>query len=117
LAGILGVSEGDVGLAKQAALRGATLQLDQKPPGGLPGYTMLHPESPPTLMPPARPVTVSKLGKPKAKQGARRESQKPRPEAGLAKKDKAPAKVKSAKKKKAPQPTTMQSTGFADSNG
>lgn len=117
LAGILGVSEGDVGLPKQAALRAATLQLDQKPPGGLPGYTMLHPESPPSLLPPARPGTVPKLGRPKVKQRARQEVQKPRPEASQTRKDKAPAKVKSARKKKAPLPTTMQSNGLADSNG
>lgn len=116
LAGILGVSEAEVGLAKQANLRAATLQLDQKPPGGQPGYTMLHPESPPSLMPPTKPLAGAQLLKPKAKRAALREPQKPRLEASLTKKDKAPAKVK-VKKKKAPQPTTMNSRGAGDGNG
>ena len=105
LAGILGVSEGEVGLAKQASLRAATLHLEQKPPGGLPAYTLLNPESPPSLTPPGNPQAGKQLLKPKAKRAAAREPQKPKVETGLTKKDKAPTKVK-AKKKTAPQPST-----------
>lgn len=108
LAGILGVSEGEVGLAKQADLRAATLHLDQTPPGGQPAYALLHPESPPSLLPPARPLVGNKLQKPKAK--------KPKVEARLSKKDKASGKLR-AKKKKASQPTTMNSTKSGNSNG
>ena len=116
LAGILGVSEGEMYLAKQANLRATTLHLDQKLPGGQPGYTMLHPESPPTLVPPSKPQAGAQLLKPKTKRASLRESQKPKMEASLAKKDKAPVKSK-AKKKKALQPTTMNSKGAGDGNG
>ena len=116
LAGILGVSEGEMALAKKANLRAATLQLDQKLPGGQPGYTMLHPESPPSLLPPTKSLAGAQLPKPKAKRVALREPQKPRLEASLTKKDKAPTKVK-AKKKKALQPTTLNSKGAGDGNG
>ena len=114
LAGILGVSEGQVGLAKQADLRAATLHLDQTPPGGQPAYALLHPESPPSLLPPAKPLVGSKLHKPKAKRAS--EPQKPKAEARLSKKDKASGKFR-AKKKKASQPTTMNSTKSGNSNG
>jgi hypothetical protein len=116
LAGILGVSDGDADLAKQASLRAATLQLDQKPTGGQPGYTMLHPESPPSLAPPTKSLTGPGLLRPKSKRAASKDPQKPRAEASLNKKDKAPVKVK-AKKKKAPQPTTMNSAGSEANNG
>lgn len=114
LAGILGVSEGEVGLAKQANLRAATLHLNQTPPGGQPAYALLHPESPPSLLPPSKPLVGSQLRKPKGKRAS--ESQKPRVETRLTKKDKGPGKVK-AKKKKAPQPTTMNSTRSENSSG
>jgi hypothetical protein len=97
LAGILGVSEGDAGLAKQANLRAATLHLNQTPPSGQPAYALLHPESPPLLLPPAKPLVGSHLRKPKVKRAS--EGQKPRVEAKLSKKDKTPAKVKARKKK------------------
>jgi apolipoprotein N-acyltransferase len=97
LAGILGVSETDVGLAKQAELRAATLHLNQTPPSGQPAYALLHPESPPSLLPPAKPLVGNQLRKPKGKRAS--ESQKPKVEARLSKKDKAPAKVKARKKK------------------
>jgi len=115
LAGILGVSEGQEGLAKQAALRAASPQVDQKPPGGQPAYALLHPESPPSLTPPAMPLAGSQLRKPKAKQAAVKEPQKPRVEASLTKKDKAPSKVK-AKKKKASQPATVNPQGSEDNS-
>jgi hypothetical protein len=97
LAGILGVSETEVGLAKQANLRAATLHLNQTPPGGQPAYALLHPESPPSLLPPARPLVGNQLRKPKGKRTL--ESQKPKGEARLSKKDKAPAKGKAKRKK------------------
>jgi hypothetical protein len=113
LAGILGVSEGEVGLAKQADLRAATLHLEQTPPGGQPAYALLHPESPPSLLPPAKPQVGKKLHNLKAKRAS--EPQKPKV-ARLSKKDKASGKV-GAKKKKASQPTTMKSTKSGNSNG
>ena len=116
LAGILGVSDGDADLAKQANLRAATLHLDQKPAGGQPAYTTLHPESPPSLAPPAKAPGVTGLLRPKSKRVAGKDPQKPRAEASLNKKDKALGKVK-AKKKKAPQPTTMNYQGSEDHNG
>jgi len=116
LAGILGVSEGEADLAKQATLRAATLLLEQKPPGGQPAYTLLHPESPPSLLPPTKSAAGIQLRKPKAKRTASKEPQKARVEASLSKKDKTAGKAK-AKKKKAPQPTTMNSKGSEDSNG
>jgi hypothetical protein len=114
LAGILGVSEGEVGLAKQADLRAATLHLEQTPPGGQPAYALLHPESPPSLLPPAKPLVGNKLHKLKGKRAS--EPQKPKVEARLSKKDKVSGKVR-AKKKKASQPTTMNSTKSGNSNG
>jgi hypothetical protein len=110
------VSEGEADLAKQATLRAATLHLDQKPTGGQPAYTLLHPESPPTLLPPGKSGAGTGLPKPRGKRAAIKDPQKPRVEASLTKKDKAPSKVK-VKKKKAPQPTTMKSKGSEDSNG
>jgi hypothetical protein len=114
LAGILGVSEGEVGLAKQANLRAATLHLNQTPPGAQPAYALLHPESPPSLLPPAKPLVGNQLRKPKGKRAS--EPQKPKVEARLPQKDKASGRVK-ARKKKAPQPTTMNFTRSEYSNG
>ena len=115
LAGILGVSEGEEGLAKQANLRAATLHLAQKPPGGQPAYTLLHPESPPSLTPPTKTLAGNQLLKPKAKRAAAKDPQKPKVEASLTKKDKAASKAK-AKKKKASPPTTMNPKGSEDRN-
>jgi hypothetical protein len=114
LAGILGMSEGELGLVKQADLRAATLHLEQTPPGGQPAYALLHPESPPSLLPPAKPLVGTKLHKLKGKRTS--ELQKPKVEAKLSKKDKVSGKVR-AKKKKASQPTTMKSTKSGNSNG
>jgi hypothetical protein len=114
LAGILGVSEGEVELAKQANLRAATLHLNQTPPGAQPAYALLHPESPPSLLPPAKPLVGSQLHKLKGNRAS--ESHKPKVEARLSKKDKASGKVK-AKKKKAPQSSSLNSTGSGNSNG
>jgi hypothetical protein len=117
LAGILGVSEGDIDLAKQASLRAATLHLEQKPPNGEPAYTSLHPESPPSLLPPAKSTLGAvPLHKPKVKRAGAKEPPKPRVEASLSKKDKAAAAKFRAKKKK-PQPTTMNSKGSEGGNG
>ena len=55
-----------------------------------------------------------KLHKPKAKRAS--ELQRPKVEAKLSKKDKASSKIR-AKKKKASQPTTMNSTKSGNSNG
>jgi hypothetical protein len=114
LAGILGVSETEGGLAKQANLRAATLHLDQTPPSGQPAYALLHPESPPSLLPPAKPLVGTQLRKPKGKRAA--EPQKAKVEARLSKKDKAPSKVK-PKKKKGSQSTTMNFTRSGNGSG
>jgi hypothetical protein len=114
LAGILGVSEGDAGLAKQANLRAATLHFNQTPPGSQPAYALLHPESPPSLLPPAKPLVGNQLRKPKGKRAS--ELQKPKVETRLTKKDKASGKVR-AKKKKAPLPTSMNSRGSGNRSG
>ncbi len=114
LAGILGVSEGEVDLAKQANLRAATLHLNQTLPGGQPPYALLHPESPPSLLPPAKPLVGSQLRKPKGHRAS--EPQKPKVEARLSKKDKAAGKVKAKKKKSSPA-TSINSTGSGNSNG
>jgi hypothetical protein len=114
LAGILGVTEGESGLAKQADLRAATLHLEQTPQGGQPAYALLHPESPPSLLPPAKPLAGKKLHKPKGKRAS--EPQKPKLEARLSTKDKAAGKLR-AKKKRVSQPTTMKSTKSGNSNG
>lgn len=106
LAGILGVAEGEDALAKQANLRAATLQLDEKPPGGQPPYALLHPESPPSLLPPSKTLAGSQLPKPKAKKLTVQEADKSKAEARVSKKDKAPGKVKAKKKKTATPPTT-----------
>jgi apolipoprotein N-acyltransferase len=114
LAGILGVSEAEVGLAKQADLRAASLHIDQTPANGQPAYALLHPESPPSLQPPAKPPVGKNLHKLKGKQAS--ELQRTKMEARLNKKDKAAGKIR-AKKKKASQPTTMNSTQSGNSNG
>jgi hypothetical protein len=106
LAGILGVAEGQDELTKQATLRAATLQLDQKPPNGQPPYALLHPESPPSLLPPAKSGAGNQLRKPKAKKLAVQEPDKSKAEARIPKKDKAPSKVKAKKKKTSLTPTT-----------
>jgi hypothetical protein len=117
LAGILGVSESEVDLAKQASLRAATLRLEPKPPQGEPAYTLLHPESPPSLLPPAKSsLGAVPLHKPKVKR-AGKDTPKPRVEASLSKKDKAAAGKARPKKKKVPQPTTMNSPGSGNGNG
>jgi hypothetical protein len=105
LAGILGVAEEEDALAKQANLRAATLQLDEKPSGGQPPYALLHPESPPSLLPPSKSLAGNQLRKPKAKLTVQ-ESDKSKAEARLSKKDKAPGKVKAKKKKTSSPPTT-----------
>jgi hypothetical protein len=111
LAGMLGVSDGDQALAKQASLKAATLQLDQKPAGGQPPYALLHPESPPSLLPPAKSLAGNQLRKPKAKKPSEQESEKAKAEARMSKKDKTPGKVK-AKKKKTSLTPTMKSAWF-----
>ncbi|MFZ2089107.1 MAG: hypothetical protein WAU47_11060 [Desulfobaccales bacterium] len=92
------MAEGEDELAKQATLRAATLHLDQKPPGGQPPYALLHPESPPSLLPPAKAPGGNQLRKPKVKLAVQ-ENDKSKAEARLSKKDKTSGKVKAKKKK------------------
>jgi hypothetical protein len=110
LAGILGVTEGEVWLAKKDMAPTVPLQLDQKPPNGQPVYALLHPESPPSLQPPDQPPGGIKLRRPKGKRSAIRESQNQRPEPRLTKKDK-------ARPKKASKPSVRKVKSSEDSTG
>jgi hypothetical protein len=64
LAGILGVSEGKAWLAQKDSFQQSFLQLGQKQTNGQPVYAMLHPESPPSLLPPTKPPVGIKQRKP-----------------------------------------------------
>ncbi len=92
LANILGVAEGQAGLENKEVVQKAAvqfpLQLDQRQPNGQPVYAVLHPESPPSLLPPAKPPLGLKHRKPKKKKPSVRESQNRPPEPRLSKKDK-----------------------------
>jgi hypothetical protein len=116
LAGILGVSEGDVGLAQHATPPTASLELNQKPTNGQPAYALLHPASPPSLLPPAKPMAGSQLRKPKGKGASVREHRQPRVEPRLIKKDKASPKVKATKKKTLP-PSSQKTRGSEGKTG
>ncbi len=99
LAGILGLSEGEVRLAKQAATAAASLQPETKPTNGQPAYALLHPASPPSLLPPAKPLAGNQLRKPLGKGASVQKSPQTKAESRPQKKDKAPPKGKALKKK------------------
>jgi len=92
LANILGVAEGKAWLEKKEMFKKAVLhtplQLDQRQPNGQPVYAGLHPESPPTLLPPAKPPAGIKHRKPKKKSSSFKESQDRKLEPRLSKEDK-----------------------------
>jgi len=70
LAGILGVTEGKAWLAQKDSFQQSSLQLNQKQTNGQPVYAMLHPESPPTLLPPTKPPVGIKQRKPPGKRSS-----------------------------------------------
>jgi len=70
LAGILGVTEGKAWLAQRDSFQQSSLQLNQKQTNGQPVYAMLHPESPPTLLPPTKPPVGIKQRKPPGKRSS-----------------------------------------------
>ena len=70
LANILGVSEGEAWLQRAAMLPKIPLPLDQRQPDGQPAYALLHPESPPSLLPPAQPPVGNKFRKLKEKRSS-----------------------------------------------
>jgi hypothetical protein len=108
LAGILGVSEGEAWLVKKAAALTVPPPLNQKPPNGEPAYALLHPESPPSLLPPAKPPAGTKLRKRKGKRtSARRKPRKSRAKPRLTKKKRARSKVKAQKKKRSGSPARL----------
>jgi hypothetical protein len=106
LAGILGLSEGEMRLAKQAPSPAAALQPDTKSSNGQPAYALLHPASPPSLLPPAKPLGGNLLRKPKGKGPSVQKLPHPKAESRVIKKDKTPPKIKALKKK-----TSQSSTG------
>lgn len=101
LANILGVSEGEAWLKKSAMLPKIPLQLDQRQPDGQPAYALLHPESPPSLLPPAKPPVGNKFRKLKGKRSSVRKLQNSGQEPRLTKKAK-------SRKKKAPKPSARK---------
>ena len=96
LANILGVAEGKTWLENKEVFQKASLkfplQLDQRQPNGQPVYAGLHPESPPSLLPPAKPPVGIKHRKPKKKKSAVRESRNRKPEPRLSQKEKSRSK-------------------------
>lgn len=114
LANILGVAEGKAWLEKkeisQRAPLQSPLQLEQRQPDGQPVYAVLHPESPPSLLPPAKPPVRIKHRKPKKKRSSVRESQNRKLDPRLSTKD-------ASRKKGAPKPSARKSRKSRDSTG
>lgn len=107
LAGILGISEGEAWLVKKAAALTAPPPLNQQPPNGEPTYALLHPESPPSLLPPTKPSAGTKLRQRKGKRTTARKSRKPREKPQLTKNKRARSKVKAQKKKRSGSPARL----------
>ncbi len=114
LANILGVSEGKAWLENKEVFQKASLQfplqLDQRQPNGQPVYAGLHPESPPSLLPPARPAVGIKHRKPKKKRSAVHESRNRKPEPRLSQKEK-------SRTQKTPKPSARKSRNSKDNTG
>jgi outer membrane biosynthesis protein TonB len=111
LAGILGLSEVEMRLAKQATSAAASLQPESKPTNGQPAYALLHPASPPSLLPPAKPLTGNQLRKPKGKGASVSKPPHPKAESKLQKKDKASPKSNALKKKTSPSSSKKSEGG------
>ncbi|MGQ9687344.1 MAG: hypothetical protein ACUVXF_00935 [Desulfobaccales bacterium] len=99
LAGILGLSETEVRLAEQASALLAPGEPGARASNRQPAYALLHPASPPSLQPPAKPVAGSLLRKPRGNAASREKPLQLKADVRQTKKDKAPAKVKTGKKK------------------
>lgn len=114
LADILGVAQGKAWLEKkklvQKASLQAPLQLDQRQPNGQPVYAVLHPESPPTLLPPAKPSVGLKHRKSRGKRSSVRKSQNRRLVPWLSKKDK-------SREKRPSKPSARKLRRSKDSTG
>jgi hypothetical protein len=117
LAGVLGVTEGEAWLDAKASPRVEKPPVKEQVSGGQPAYALLHPESPSSLQPPAKPAMgAAPLRKPKVKRAPVPASKKPKTVVKLAKKEKVPAKAK-AKKKKTSGTPARSSPGQQDTNG
>jgi hypothetical protein len=114
LANILGVAEGKAWLEKKGLVQKAVLQtplqLDQRQPNGQPVYAILHPESPPILLPPAKHPVGIKHRRLKRKGDAARESRDRKLGPRLSKQDK-------SGKKRASGPSARKSRTPKDSTG
>lgn len=115
MAGILGVTEGEAWLASKTVSRAASLHLKEKAPGGQPAYALLHPESPPSLLPPAKPTAGNQMRKPMGQRPPALEANKPKGEPKLISKEKATGKVKA--KKKTSRPSAKPSQSSQDNSG
>jgi hypothetical protein len=116
MAGMLGVTEGEALQASQAAPRVSGPHLKEKGTGGQPAYAMLHPESPPSLLPPAKPPAGTQVRKLIGKRPQTPGVKSPPKESNLTPNDKAAGKVK-AKKKKPSRSSAKPSASFQDNSG
>jgi hypothetical protein len=110
LAGILGVSEGRAWLAEKDIFQKFSLHLDQEPTNGQPVYAFLHPESPPSLLPPAKPPVGIKHRKPTGKSSSVQKPPKRQLKPRLTKKDR-------SRNKKTSKPPARKSSRSEDITG
>lgn len=114
LANMLGVADGKAWLEKKEIFQKTAWQvplpLKQRQPNGQPVYAVLHPESPPSLVPPAKPPVGIKYRKPKKKRSTLRESRSRGLELRLSK------KAKSGKKRTS-KPSAKKLGRSKDSTG
>jgi len=116
LAAILGMTEGEARLVSQAAPQKPLPPLKQQQTGGQPAYALLHPESPPSLLPPTKPPTGTQLRKPKGKRASAVHPKKQTLGPKVSHKEKASSKVKVRKKKTSEGPA-RPSRSSRDSTG
>jgi len=113
LANILGMAEGKTWLEQKNIFQKAAfpLQLDQRQPNGQPVYAVLHPESPPSLLPPAKPRLGIKHRKPQKKRpSAVQESRNRQLQSRLSTKEK-------SSKKRTTKPSARKARRSEDSTG
>jgi len=114
MAGILGVTEGEALRASQAAPSLSDPHLKEKETAGQPAYAALHPESPPSLLPPAKPPAGTQVRKHLGKRPQAPGVKKPPKVSKLTPGDKAAGK---AKKKKTSRSSAKPSTSSQDNSG